>query len=55
MWKISGNFAIKKGQKLAKMRKMRQKHPFFYIFIKVGNWAGPPPPSVEKIHTFYFF
>ena len=35
VWKNSGNFAVKKGQKRAKMCKQGQKTPFFHTFIKV--------------------
>ena len=56
VWKISRNFAVKKGQKRAKMHKKRQKIPFSHNFIKL--WIlprHPPPPVWEKMLTFYFF
>ena len=35
------------------MRESTKKHPIFHTFIKVWIWPGPPPSSVEKIHTFF--
>ena len=35
VWKISRNFAVKMGQKRAKMRNKRQKTPFFHTYLKL--------------------
>ena len=47
VWKISRNFAVKKGQKKGKNVQKVPKKPFFHTFTKVLIWPRPPPLNVD--------